>query len=182
MPTFEHLFNNRVRSHTLLPPPQSLGSFDPGATTGVAIYRGIRLHKAAQLNTSDPEQALASFSDFFAEGQFTEVVMEDYRVYANRIEQHAGSSLQTPRLIGMLETLCMQRKIPFHKQPAGVAKQFCTDLKLKEWGMYAPGQRHARDAIRHATYYILFPPKTRTSDNIRQVTLGKKGSAGQHVG
>jgi hypothetical protein len=184
MPSFEHIYNNALNALKIRPPPERLVSLDPGATTGVAVFRRLSLHMAAQLNTSMPDVALEQLTLFFDQQRPTEVVLEDYRVYANRVEQHAGSSLQTPRLIGMIETLCMQRKIPFHKQPAGTAKYFCTDDKLREWGMYATGQRHARDAVRHAAYYILFPPKTRTSENIVKIAVPNKTlrGGGRHVG
>jgi hypothetical protein len=178
MPTFEQIFSNRVRATKLQPPPDRLVSFDPGSTTGTASFHGLVLHKAVQLNTSRMDIALEQYTMWFDEQQPTEVVMEDYRVYANKIQQHANSSLETPRLIGMIETLCFQRKVPFHKQPAGTTKQFCTDEKLKTWGMYLRGQQHARDAVRHAAYYILFPPKVRTSEHLKSTSE----KAGRHVG
>jgi hypothetical protein len=97
----------------------------------------------------------------------TEVVMEDYKVYPHYAKQHIGSSLLTPRLIGMIETICSQRDIPYHKQMAGEPKQFVTDSKLRAWGFYAIGLKHARDALRHGCFYILFPPKNKTSETIR---------------
>jgi hypothetical protein len=36
------------------------------------------------------------------------------------------------------------------------AKGFVTDEKLKAWGFYQKGVRHARDSIRHACYFLLF--------------------------
>lgn len=90
------------------------------------------------------------------------VVFEDYKVYGWKTDQHAWSGLHTPRLIGALETLLgVVHGIPFHKQMAHVAKGFCTDEKLTQWGYYAKGQRHARDAVRHACYYILFGGQTK---------------------
>jgi hypothetical protein len=106
----------------------------------------------------------------------TEVVMEDYRVYAHRVQQHMGSALLTPRLIGAIENMCITIGIPYHKQMAGEAKQFVTDVKLKSWGMYPAGLKHARDAIRHGCYYIIFPPKVMYS---QRLTYESKG---RHVG
>jgi hypothetical protein len=42
---------------------------------------------------------------------------------------------------------------------AGLAKGFATDDKLKAWGFWQPGQRHARDAIRHALNFYATPTK-----------------------
>lgn len=42
------------------------------------------------------------------------------------------------------------------KQMAVTAKNFCTDDKLKQWGFWQAGQKHARDSIRHGCYFLLF--------------------------
>ena len=49
--------------------------------------------------------------------------------------------------------------IPTHKQMASTAKTFATDKKLREWGFWERGMRHARDAIRHGCYFLLFYKK-----------------------
>jgi hypothetical protein len=40
---------------------------------------------------------------------------------------------------------------------AGLAKTFATDDKLEAWGFWKRGQKHARDAIRHAVYWYSKP-------------------------
>jgi len=65
----------------------------------------------------------------------------------------------TTRVIGCIETLCIVNGIhDITKQPAHIAKSFCTDKKLKDWGFYQKAHRHANDAIRHGAYYLLFGP------------------------
>lgn len=39
-------------------------------------------------------------------------------------------------------------------QSAAQAKGVVTDKRLKSWGLWVPGQQHARDAIRHAVTYL----------------------------
>jgi hypothetical protein len=39
------------------------------------------------------------------------------------------------------------------------AKAFWTDEKLKLVGLYEPGMKHARDALRHLLYLICFGKK-----------------------
>lgn len=180
IPAFDALYKTRVDRLSIRAAPNCLLCFDPGETTGVAIFHGPKLFASGQPNTSSVDTALKELSELFAKFQPNEVVLEDYRVYGNRAEQHIGSSLSTPRLIGMIETLCLQGKIPFHKQPAQTPKQFVTDDKLRAWGFYKTGHRHARDAIRHGCYYILFPPKALTSQQILRGVRSK--TAGQHVG
>lgn len=136
----------------------SLISFDPGKTTGYAVFNDLQLITFGQLDTSELGPSFKTFYDLFQQYHPTLCVVEDYRVYKHKQKQHAWSELHTAKLIGVLEGAAytfedIERVI---KQPAHVAKGFCTDQRLKEWDMYARGQRHARDAIRHGCYQILF--------------------------
>ena len=84
------------------------------------------------------------------------VVMEDYKVYGWKTDQHAWAALHTPKFIGSIVALCYIHQIPYHMQMAQQAKGFCSDEKLEGWGYYDRGMRHARDAVRHGCYYTLF--------------------------
>ena len=87
----------------------------------------------------------------------TMVVYENYRVYAHKLERHSNSEVYTLRLVGVIEYLCdVKHQVPQYNQMASQAKGFMTDEKLKKWGMYRKGFRHARDAIRHGAYFLLF--------------------------
>lgn len=176
--TFEQLYQHNLTKLKHSEAPERLLALDPGKTTGWALFTGCTFVSAGQLATSSQQEALQLLEVRLFEAKPTLVVIEDYRVYANRTQQHAGSSLSTPRLIGMIETLLLQRSIPFHKQPAGVAKQFVTDDRLRAWDLYSRGLKHARDAIRHGVYYVLFPPKTAFSRQIQS----SRSKAGRHVG
>lgn len=149
----------------------SLLAFDPGHTTGWAMFDYYRLWEAGQLDTDSIEKATHAIGALFDEMQPRVVVMEDYRVYKWRAQHHIGSEMLTTRVIGCIETIAVQRFIGMiAKQPANVAKGFCTDAKLREWGFYKEGEKHARDAIRHGAYYILFGPIRKTDK--AQVTVG----------
>jgi len=134
----------------------SLFCLDPGNTTGWAIFNGCILHGYGEWKTDSAAEIggllhaeLESFIPYM-------VIYEDYRVYKWKKDQHAGSHLLVPRLIGVVEYICSYVGIPFVAQMAHQAKHFCTDSKLRDWDMYPKGQQHARDAIRHGIYYILF--------------------------
>jgi hypothetical protein len=92
-------------------------------------------------------------------------VMEDYRVYGWRAKQHSFSELHTSQLIGMIQTVALSNGVEYHKQPASVAKGFVKDDQLKEWGFWdkTAGLKHARDAIRHACYFITFGSRDKWS-------------------
>jgi hypothetical protein len=84
------------------------------------------------------------------------VVCENYRVYGHKTEQHAGSEVVTIQYIGVVKLACSMFHIPLVLQMAWQAKGFNTDAKLKEWGLYEVGKKHANDAIRHGCYWYLF--------------------------
>lgn len=133
-------------------------TYDPGETTGVAVFSGPRLIYTDQIKTPDLSREswlnLATYIDMYRPDI---VICEDYRVYGWKTDQHTWAHLHTPKLIGMLTAVCYQHGIPMPiMQMAVQAKQFCTDKKLREWDMYDRGLRHGRDAVRHGAYYLLF--------------------------
>lgn len=145
----------------------TLVCFDPGETTGLAIFRNGTLDETSQLITKDLTDGSRAVNDLFntlidpeeptpMHSHNVRVVMEDYKVYGWKTDQHAWAALHTPKFIGCIVALCYIQNIPFHMQMAQQAKGFCTDEKLKGWGYYDKGMRHARDAVRHGCYYILF--------------------------
>lgn len=148
--------------------------FDPGHTTGYAVFHGVSLIESGQLDTDDMERAPAIIRDLFFRVKPTVVICEDYRVYKWRQEHHVGSQMLTTRVIGCIETLCAFDFIPVVKHMAVVAKRFVTDDKLHAWDMYQKGQRHARDAIRHGCYYLLFHHQhlPQSKNNPHKITVG----------
>jgi len=135
---------------------KSLLSFDPGQTTGWAYFEGDALVKQGQAKTKDLEEGIVNLTKMIDTLDPQEIVLEDYRIYSWKAKEHSFSELHTPKLIGSIYAIAHARGIPVTKQPAHLAKRFCTDKKLQLWKLYAPGQRHARDAVRHACFYILF--------------------------
>lgn len=142
-----------------LSPNLKVAAFDPGHTTGWAVFNGAKLIQRGQLNTGNIPRAAGSFMGIFQNFNPNVIVMEDYRVYAWRKEQHVGSEMLTTRVIGCIETVCALEGIfDIIKQPAHIGKGFCTNKKLKDWGFYSTGEKHAMDAVRHGTHYLLFGP------------------------
>lgn len=134
--------------------PPKLLCLDPGETTGWAVFENGELTKQGQTRTVDDWWAI---HNLVKEINPSHVVFENYRVYAHKLERHSNSEVFTLRLVGVIEYLCdVYLGIPRMDQMAHQAKGFVTDEKLKAWGMYSKGQRHARDAVRHGVYYLLF--------------------------
>ena len=166
--SFEMLAYASHKQRESQPPEGCILSIDPGHTTGFGVFRGLVLLEAGQKTTKSIEQATTELAQLIQETKPDVIVVEDYRVYKWKTDEHANSDLLTSRIIGCIETLTTLSGIEVVKQPASVAKHFCTDPKLREWGMYVQGMKHARDAIRHGAYYILFGKvknKCRTGTN-----------------
>ncbi len=140
----------------------TLLALDPGETTGYAVFEVDvltdipKMLKYGELTCNPFKQGIDKLTAIIANTGPDFIVLEDYRVYSWKTKDHSWSQLHTPRLIGTIETLCHQQKIPFRKQMAQHAKGFCTNEKLKDWDFYVKGKVHARDAIRHGLYYMLF--------------------------
>ena len=136
-------------------------ALDPGETTGVARFHYNKTSEIwhmypSQLATPDIPSFIQLMQSQLDQYNPAIIVMEDYRVYSWKTKDHAWSDLHTPKIVAAMEVLCLQQNIPLHKQMAQQAKGFCTNDKLKQWGFYQPGQRHAVDAIRHGCYFLLF--------------------------
>lgn len=151
-PSWDVMLANAARRP--LPPPERLVALDPGETTGYAEFVSGLLVYHEELKTFDIPTAVGPLEVILIGAPA--VVVENYQVYKWRMKQHVGDTLHTPRLIGCIETLCALSGIRPTKQLAQNAKKFVTDEKLKAWDMYVKGKPHARDAIRHGIFYLLF--------------------------
>jgi len=146
-------------------------TFDPGVTTGASYFVGGTLNKFWQYKPENSEHIGESASSVVQIiGQYTPnvIIIEDYRVYKWKSDDHTWNDLFTPRLIGAIEHITFQRSIPLFKQSAQNAKSFATDEKLQHWGFYVKGKPHARDAIRHGVHWLLFnKPTTQPCNSIQ---------------
>jgi hypothetical protein len=133
-----------------------LVALDPGQTTGYAIFNASNLIEAGQLETKNIEEGMVVLNNFLHKHNPDYVVYEAYRVYQHKTQDHANSDLHTSQFIGCIKVLCIQQGIKYYNQMASVAKQFCTDDKLRSWGMWIKSKKHARDAVRHALYFLVF--------------------------
>lgn len=135
-------------------------AFDPGETTGWALLRRSKddteLMHAGQVKTWPLREGLGNITILYNTFEPVKMVFESYHIYSWKANQHKNSEVATIQIIGMIQTLALQQKISYTAQTAQVGKTFCTDDKLESWGLWIPGLRHARDAIRHACYYALF--------------------------
>lgn len=144
---------------------RSILGLDPGETTGVAIFTAdvadttdfkIRL---MQLETKDVGQGYLELEGLVEEERPDHIRAEEYRVYSWKADSHSNQILHTPQLIGAIKVLSLLHGIPLSFKMAQHAKAFWNDDNLKACGLYSPGQKHARDALRHLLFYLTFPDK-----------------------
>jgi hypothetical protein len=141
-------------------------ALDPGETTGLAFFDTTDPGWAGaidQVKTWPIDHGIRNLGILLDEMKPNYVVYESYNVYSWKADQHKGSSVPTIQVIGIIQTLCVQRNIPFSSQTPQNAKTFCTDDKLKAWGLWTPGKKHGRDATRHACFWLLFNAPTQST-------------------
>lgn len=155
--SFLQIVAAKRKGKAALTPDWNLLALDPGETTGWAQFMGGNLIAHGFLGTGTFEQAVPEVTKLIDTKKPDHIRIEDYKVYPWLTQQHTFSSLHTPQLIGAIETLAVQRGIRTSREMAQRPKNFCTDDKLKMWGMYVTN-KHARDAIRHGCFYFLTLP------------------------
>ena len=134
-------------------------AIDPGETTGIAEFENLNRVKAYQVSTKDIEQGARQVTPILLNTNWDRVIVEEYRVFSWRAKQHSWSHLHTAQLIGSIKGTCALEDLRVVMQTPQSAKGFCDNVKLKDWGFYIKGEPHARDAIRHGCYYLLFGSK-----------------------
>lgn len=135
-----------------------LVSFDPGETTGMCIWRpDTQSFELYQLPTPNVEEGWDIIQEHLPGSDFpTDYVCEDYKVYAWKADTHKWAGLHTPQLIGAIRVAAHLRAIKIKFRMAQEAKQWATDEKMKMWGIYHEGMKHARDAQRHMITHHFF--------------------------
>lgn len=152
--SFAECVEQAKRAFEDVPPfPKRLLALDPGGTTGWAYFEQLHLVEAGQIVGTH-----IGIQDLILHYAPEVLVMEDYKIYPWKAKQHNFSGGETIRLIGAVEALAASNpgRLRLVLQMAHVGKSFCKDDKLRRWGLYQNGQRHANDAVRHGAHYLLF--------------------------
>lgn len=172
-----------------------LVAIDPGETTGVvalhdtdiAVLKQVKTpgfsNKPLRPDVEDPdplwwqvdsvccrnETVLSDFDEHTCT-----IVLEDYRIYGWKSDEHAWSDVHTLRLIGAIEHAASIYEFPLYKQSAHQGKSFWNDQKLERFGLTEITRelgsdtkvRHTRDALRHALQFLTFTyPKLQLQSN-----------------
>jgi len=134
--------------------PKNLLSIDPGETTGYAIFKGGKLEQTGEIYVK--KCGLSIIYHEFKLLSLDYVLIEDYKIYPNKLRSHVFDEVFTVKVIGAIEYMFQLRNIQLRFQMASAAKGFVDNAKLRAWDMWKIGTPHARDAIRNGAYWLLF--------------------------
>jgi hypothetical protein len=104
-------------------------------------------------------QIYSYLDDLISTIRFDVVVIENFL-----ISGQTGKKTQAPwslKIIGACEHICIRENVEMVLQTPSEAKNFITDKKLKEFGLWFKGEGHDRDAARH---YMLWYFKNRPKE------------------
>lgn len=139
-------------------------SFDPGVTTGYAIFEfpndleTIPLDGTSQkfLCEGGELKKYNEFRKIFKKDRIDLVVIESFKLYPHKAKAKTLSNFPTVEIIGVIKFLSFINNIPLIEQGANT-KKFYDNKKLRMCGLFERGQSpHLRDAYRHALYAFDF--------------------------
>lgn len=143
-------------------------AFDPGWTTGWALFDELQLVRCGEFSAENIGEASLPIRSLvkgtwdaipgYDELEPGEIVFEEYRIYKWKADHHIGSDLFVARVIGCIETWADHFNKPTHRQTAQIGKGFMVDEKLEAFGFKQKVMKHADDAIRHGAHFLLFGP------------------------
>lgn len=140
-----------VQAKRKTPVPATTLALDPGRTTGFAFYYGLKL-----LQYGHVQGRYDSVTTLLSTLLPTVVVAEDFRLYEDKAKDQAWNTMDTSRLLGMIEYWCLQISPRPIYMPGAGERKFVSDAMLKEWSMWQTTHPHAREATRHGCKYLIF--------------------------
>ena len=138
-------------------------AFDPGGTTGWAMYQATKIINPE----GEPEyfDEVWSFGelgpgrhhkdiDYMLDMQRTEIYHVVTESFDNRPEKTTASELISRDYIGVMSLWGQRNHHPVHQQTSSMAKGFVDDKKLKVMNLWS-SSKHSRDATRHLILYMV---------------------------
>lgn len=144
-------------------------AFDPGDTTGWAAFSGEGDTKMlGQVKFDDLPGFLASMD----ETKISYVIVEDYRLFAKRAMQQAGSTMKASQVIGMLTLWAAQKGAELVKQPSSIKPAALKWSQIKMPGSHA--QSHQYDAYLHGYHWMVSRGLIKTQLQLEMEAKGGK--------
>lgn len=144
----------------------SILTLDPGGTTGWLFAIGTQPFTTGEIGPEEHHVELAKFLQYtnnVAKYNGTEfvVICEPFE-YRKSDEEREKIEYISAEYVGVTKYYCRFNNVTYIEQQASTVKQFFTDEVLKDLGVWVPGSRHRRDAIRHYFYYRTFTLNDKT--------------------
>lgn len=129
-------------------PEAFVAAFDPGEGTGYALLS----HTGAVLATgiTRSREELYDLLDKLPNVQ--KVVMEDWHLFSHKAKQQSGSSQETVRVIGVIESWAHSRKADLILQPSNILPIAKLWTGIKPKGSHK--NNHHVSALLHGLYYL----------------------------
>jgi hypothetical protein len=147
-------------------------ALDPGRTTGYAqglIKDGVMLVVTGQRKMNQSE-----FMFLLTESAPDYIICESFE-FRHGIHRHHGADMYSRELIGIVN-LYVQMNVPnvelkMQQPMKDSPTTFFKNSRLKEMGIYKPGNDHANDAARHLCYWAKFKSGSQFVKEIKQGVL-----------
>jgi hypothetical protein len=130
----------------------NLLAFDPGLTTGVAVWSGVKEDEPSTWQL-DVEQLWNFLNEEFIQGTSARLtfICESYIISERTLK--TSRQAWSLEIIGALKLCAYLGEHTLVMQQAAAAKRFAPNERLKAIGWYRPGRDHANDALRHMYLY-----------------------------
>lgn len=129
--------------------PVTYLAIDPGKSNGICAY-DAKFYLVFMLTIQADDMTM--FLDQF--DKIEKCVMENYLVYPQKATDHVYSSLETPRVIGRIESWAERKKITLITQPASIKPTAYKWIGKKPLPKSNP-RNHEMDAHAHFMYWAV---------------------------
>lgn len=136
-------------------------SIDPGKANGVCGYNS-NFSVMFMLTITAPN--IVMFLHQFE--KVKKCIMEGYKVYPNKVKDHIYSDLETPRVIGRVESWAEIKGIELIKQPASIKPTAYKWLGVKPLSK-SNKNNHAMDGHVHFMYWAIKNGHVKAEDLIK---------------
>lgn len=125
-------------------------SIDPGKESGTSQYvDGVFSFE----QVSYPE-IYFKIDKWISQNKYNHVVCENFFITAQTAKKSVGLAWSL-RIIGLCDYICLRENVEMTLQSPSDAKNFATDKRLKEFGMWFPDKEgHCRDSFRHLALFL----------------------------
>lgn len=132
-------------------------AFDPGGTTGIAIYDDIELNEPLwyRYSLSHDDHHWELWDELLTEGPFDAVVYETFTYQRRPLDKGVSLELISREYIGIIKLAAKRHpnEIKNLVPQSPSQRMFWTDEKLRKLGLWVSSP-HERDATRHLLYYV----------------------------